>query len=244
MKQIAIDQPSYKFGPAAFKGVREQTEEILAGTPLFSRVDPDILKALAARARLSTFKKHETAVSEGCSKRMIGFVVSGLFICRRSSPAGLVFAFQHARPGTFFCELSLINSDYSGVEVVAASSSATALMFAADDFRQLMAQYPVISGLMVDELAERINSLSELSFELATMKIDARLRKTIGKLAREVGQLRNNGVIDPAPTHAELATMLGTTREVVSRSVTALCRDGLIETRRQSILIRCVDAFE
>ncbi|MCF1466154.1 Crp/Fnr family transcriptional regulator [Agrobacterium vitis] len=243
MKQISLDQVQYKISAPSLNGLHEQTQNLLARSPLFSDLDSDIVTAIAAKGKLLSFDKNEVVISEGSSKRMIGFVVSGLFVCRRSSPAGMVFAFQNARPGAFFCELSLISDNPCGIEVISTSSACKALMFAARDFRLLMEQYPVISSRMVDELTVRINSLSELSFELATMKIDARLRKTIGKLARETNQLRDGGIINPAPTHAELATMLGTTREVVSRSLTMLCREGLIETSRQAIMIRSVDGF-
>ena len=94
---------------------------------------------------------------------------------------------------------------------------------------------------MLDELTARINRFANLSFELATMKLDVRLRRTIRDLARQTDQWYDGGIIRPAPTHAELAAMLGTTREVVSRSMVTLTRVGAITTGRQQIQIRSIE---
>ncbi|MCM2290799.1 Crp/Fnr family transcriptional regulator [Allorhizobium sp. BGMRC 0089] len=192
---------------------------------------------------LKKYDKNDLVVSEGGQKRFIGFAITGLFVCRRCSPNGLVLALQNVRPGCVFNEMSLLDVSESSVEVAAAVDQSSALMFPVAVFRDLVAKYPILSSRLIEDMVARIGSLSELSFELATMKTDDRLRRTITKLALESDQLKDGGLICPAPTHAELASMLGTTREVVSRSITALCREGLIETSRQYILIRSAEAL-
>jgi CRP-like cAMP-binding protein len=42
----------------------------------------------------------------------------------------------------------------------------------------------------------------------------------------------------PAPTHAEIATLVGTHREAVTRELNELARLGVLEKRRGKLLIR------
>ncbi|MQT12370.1 Crp/Fnr family transcriptional regulator [Segnochrobactrum spirostomi] len=228
--------------PAKPPAVESLALSIIASHPLFADLAADEQRALVARGRLAAFDKDETVIAEGHANPRFYVAVTGQFSCRKASPHGLVFAFDQRRPGEFFGESALLHHRPSEIEVVAATAS-TAWMLAGRDLAALMDRHPWISRRLIDEITRRLDDLANLSFELATMKVDERLRRAIEKLARASHQLHDGGVIRPAPTHAELATMLGTTREVVSRALTALCREGLIETGRQQILIRSASSF-
>ncbi|MDQ0456218.1 Crp/Fnr family transcriptional regulator [Rhizobium paknamense] len=221
----------------------DNIDVFIAASPLFRKLDLQTARAIISRGTFRDYDKNEIVITEGSEKRLVGFAVKGLFVCRRCSPNGLVLALQNIRPGNVFCEMSLIDVSANNIEVASGADKSCALLFPVKVFRELMLQHPALSGSMIEEMAGRINSLAELSFELATMKTDDRLRRAISKLALETDQLHDGGMIYPAPTHAELASMLGTTREVVSRSIIALCREGLIETSRQSITIRSAHAL-
>jgi predicted transcriptional regulator len=47
--------------------------------------------------------------------------------------------------------------------------------------------------------------------------------------------------IVPAPTHAEIANRVGTHREAVTRELNRLLQIGIIERRRDSLLVKDVD---
>ncbi|MGL3607008.1 Crp/Fnr family transcriptional regulator [Rhizobium sp. G187] len=231
---------------SAFASPRPSGSEIASlGTScaLFRGLDPQAIRTIVSRGYHRSYSKNEIVVTQGSEKRLVGLAVSGLFVVRRCSPSGILLALQTIRPGDLFCEMSLIEAGENQLEVAAGSEKSSALLFSVRTFRDLMAQYPPLSARLIEQMAGRINTLAELSFELATMKTDDRLRRAISKLAQETDQLRDGGMIYPAPTHAEFASMLGTTREVVSRSIIALCREGSIETSRQSITIRSAEAL-
>jgi CRP-like cAMP-binding protein len=208
--------------------------------PLFRDLGEDDLNRVLALGRTVAMEKGEIAIPQDTRCNEFYLTLSGAFSFRKSSPSGLVFELGKATAGEFFGENILLADHPSPVEVVAASQ-ATVCIFRAADFRGVLGQHPSIARRMLDELTARINRFANLSFELATMKLDARLRRTIQDLARQANQLHDGGIIRPAPTHAELATMLGTTREVVSRSLILLSRNGAISTGRQQIHIRSVN---
>jgi len=215
---------------------------VKGGPSLFTELNDAELSAALSYGRPIIFRKDDTVIREGEAAKGIYLATSGVFACRKSSPSGLLFALGKIKAQEFFGEAALVEGRPSEMEVVAACD-ASALIFGVSDFNGLMERHPSITLRMIEEMALRISRLETLSFELATMKLDDRLKRTIESLARESNQLHDGGVIRPAPTHAELASMLGTTREVISRSLTSLRRQGTIRTRRQEIHIRSVNSL-
>lgn len=208
-------------------------------SPIFADLSPCDVRDILARAQLTTYARDDVALRAGEAPRAIFFPLSGRFACRRISRDGLLFVLQRVSPGEFFGEAALVCDAPCDIEVVAIERS-RAYAFAAQDFWRIMESHPSVSRRMLRALSSRVGQYAERTFELATMNVETRLRRTIGKLAEESDQLRDGGVIRPAPTHAELAHLLGTTREVVSRSLMAMTKQGSIRTGRQEIMIRSV----
>ncbi|BAF89786.1 putative transcriptional regulator [Azorhizobium caulinodans ORS 571] len=232
-----LPPPAGRSVQAARMPAKAEVPPVVARSCLFQGLTGDEVARIFARAHPRSFTRDEPVITDGDLPERLYFVTEGSFICRKTSPAGLVFTLGQLHPGSFFGESGVIGGRRSDMDVTA-TGEAAALGVPASDFRHALERHPSISRHLVDEMAARIAALTLLSFEVATLKLDARLSRAIAKLARERDQFRDGGLIRPAPTHAELAAMLGTTREVVSRSMTALSRQGLIETRRQEILIR------
>ena len=207
---------------------------------LFSDLSDDDRVRVMALGRQVPMAKGHVAIPQDSKGNAFYLIQSGVFAYRKSSPSGLVFELGKASAGEFFGENILLVNYPCEVEVVAATD-ACVHVFRAVDFRGVLSQHPSIARRMLDELTARINRFANLSFELATMKLDVRLRRTIRDLARQTDQWYDGGIIRPAPTHAELAAMLGTTREVVSRSMVTLTRVGAITTGRQQIQIRSIE---
>lgn len=240
----SLSQPRPDGEPSAVpaRGTGHSPPPGIARIGLFEGLEGAEIARIFSRSRLIAYGKDDIALAEGSEPAALFFVVSGAFTCRKASANGILFTLAHLRAGDLFGENALTGRPW-GVEVTALEASQVCAV-PAGDFRAALERHPSISRRLIDVMAERISELATLSFEAATMKLDTRLRRTIQKLARERNQLRDGGIIRPAPTHAELASMLGTTREVISRSMTSLSRQGMIETRRQEIHIRSAEALD
>ncbi|GGF70563.1 transcriptional regulator [Azorhizobium oxalatiphilum] len=227
------------FAPATGKG---GPPPVITEMSLFRGISAEDRARIFVRGRMMTFVRDEVALAEGEVPDLIFLIASGQFACRKTAASGLMFALCQLNAGTFFGESALVHGRASEMEVTATRRS-TVWALPASDFCAAMEGHPSISRRLIDEMAVRIGVLATLSFEAATLKLEARLCRTIQKLALEADQLRDGGTVRPAPTHAELASMLGTTREVVSRAMMGLARRGVIETRRQEIHIQSVEGL-
>ena len=88
-------------------------------------------------------------------------------------------------------------------------------------------------------MATRLRRADDLIGNLALRDVGSRLRRTLVELANERGEVRDDGVlIRRRPTQQDLANMVGTCRETVSRLLSAMSRGGLIVSRGRTLLLR------
>ena len=93
--------------------------------------------------------------------------------------------------------------------------------------------------MLARELAQATRNIAEIASDLALTDVTTRLARLLVVSSRTQGELTPEGILLPLGlSQSEIAHLLGTAREVVSRSFRALERDGLVERRRQSVLIR------
>jgi CRP-like cAMP-binding protein len=75
--------------------------------------------------------------------------------------------------------------------------------------------------------------------ELATQQVEQRLARTLLRLVQRAGRRVDAGVlVDVRLSRQELAEMTGTSLFTVSRVLTRWQEAGVIETRRQRVLVR------
>ena len=101
------------------------------------------------------------------------------------------------------------------------------LMVSRGTFEQLMADLPAFRHQMLALFSSRLSRLLALMEGMAFAPVEQRLAAL---LVEQGPQVR--------ATHQELADMLGTAREVVSRQLGAWAEEGVVETGRGLVLVR------
>lgn len=106
------------------------------------------------------------------------------------------------------------------------------------DLEQILAAQPQLALKMLQALGERLREAEDFLQMLATSDVRSRLLYLLSKLAEQFGVVRGNMVhLDLDLTHQELANMIGSTRETVTATLSALSREGVVRTGRRSIEI-------
>ena len=93
-------------------------------------------------------------------------------------------------------------------------------------------------------LVRCVRDLTERVFAFSTLGVQNRLHAELLRLARDAGMDGNTARIDPAPRHSEIASRISTNREQVTRELSALRKQGLVETAGRAIVIRDVARLE
>jgi CRP/FNR family cyclic AMP-dependent transcriptional regulator len=102
------------------------------------------------------------------------------------------------------------------------------------DFKQCLADHPEIAYTLIRILTKRVRTLSTNVRNLALLDVNGRVARTLLSLATSIDK---HLVIDQKLTHQDLASMVGASREMVSRILKDLANNGYIHVERRRITL-------
>ena len=103
---------------------------------------------------------------------------------------------------------------------------------------QLMEKYPRLAINAARLLAVRFRELQDRYRELATERVERRVARTLLRLAKQLGQKVEAGILINMPlSRRDLAEMTGTTLYTVSRILSKWEQAGLVKTGREQVVI-------
>lgn len=202
--------------------------------PLFRGLSPEDFAGIEVPFTERRLGPWEILFHQNDRSRDVHFLLSGTLIALYWTADGREVIFTRFAPGDHLGELAALDEGERSLAVVARSET-TVLTIPGQTFRQLFDQVPALRWRIAQALVSRIRSLTARNLELTTYSVEQRVASYLFGLAVDRGQLRAGGVIDNAPTHAEIASTIGSNREMVSRIMSALAKKGAIRTARQRI---------
>ena len=107
----------------------------------------------------------------------------------------------------------------------------------AAEFMALMRQYPSVAEAVLVKLADLVRALSQRLYELSE-PVPVRICTELIHMAEARSQDGRTARLRPPPKHADIASRLLTHREAVSRPLSDLRREGLVERGRGELVIR------
>lgn len=110
----------------------------------------------------------------------------------------------------------------------------------AQDFLNILARHPLMMAKVVMAMAKQIFRLEETVRSMALESAAVRLARHLLALS-ETGEPDPEGCLLPPQTRDEMAGVIASSRETVSRILAAWSRDGVLATRGRRIVIRDPD---
>jgi CRP/FNR family cyclic AMP-dependent transcriptional regulator len=202
--------------------------------PLFRGLRPTDFAGIEVPFTERRLGPWEILFNQKDQSRDVHFLLSGTLIALFWTADGREVIFTRFALGDHFGELAALDDGDRSLAVVA-RSEATILTLPGATFRQLFDQVPALRWRITQGLVSRIRALTARNLELTTYSVEQRVASYLFGLAVDRGQLRAGGVIQDAPTHAEIAATIGSNREMVSRIMSGLAKRGAIRTARQRI---------
>lgn len=201
------------------------------------RADIDLIASLST---LRLARRGETISTQRSAADPVCFVISGRFqlsLCRHFRKQVLL---RIVGPGEHFGELHALTG-LSFDLIARAETEARYIQMASEDFVRLLRELPGLSLRLLTKTACQSLAQIERIFELSTLHLRDRVRAEILRLATGMASNGAPLVISPAPTHEMFASIVGGTREGVTRELRALTREGVIAVARRQITITDVD---
>jgi CRP-like cAMP-binding protein len=206
--------------------------------PLLSNLSDEELVSLAAMLARRRAPKGSFIVYADDPGPSLMFLLRGKVKITLGSDDGKEAVLANLEDGDFFGELALLTGEDRSANVVALGDCEL-LVLSKEDFHQHLMKNNGLVFAMARELALRLRSASNRIGDLALYDVYRRVARTLKSLGTQAeGQEPPIFVIEDRPTHQELANMVGTSREMVTRAMKDLEEEGCIVVEGKRIEVR------
>lgn len=204
--------------------------DILAAVDLFRELSASARETMATILKCRTFRRGDVLFNEGESGEGIWILNRGAVRLVKSDSEGRERLLKIVRPGEVFAEIVLFDGgDYPATAIAADAGCATVIYNR--DAQELMRQHPELSWHFLRAFSRRLRDAYERMHIITGSDVVSKLAGLLLQLSREQGKLKIS------ISQQDLADMLGTARETISRSLAVLADQDLVTVRRNRIEI-------
>ncbi len=205
------------------------TLEKIRNFPIFSGLEEQTLRELAFAVAEQSLQAGQIVFFQGEEARYVYIVARGIIRVRRLSPEGKDIVLHYLGPGRVVDPASAVDG---GPYTVTADALTKATVYALPPgtFRQLVERDRHLASNLLRELAGRTRHLTNMVEEMALHTVRARLARFLLQQAELKDQYR-------PWTQAEIASQIGTVREIVGRVLRDFASKGLITRQGGHIVI-------
>jgi len=207
--------------------------------PMFSGVSTEILESIASLLIERRFPKHKTIVEEGAPGDYMYIISEGRVKVTKLSGDGREKILELLDVGDFFGEMSLFD-DAPRSASVKAMSDVRIMALARNDFLRLLGSSPGLALSVIQELTRRLRQVDEQASSLSFQRVKERTMGLLVRLAKEASSHEGRRKT-PVLTHQQIADMIGTSRETVTRAVKGLKDEGWLEQEGKHYLVPAED---
>jgi CRP/FNR family cyclic AMP-dependent transcriptional regulator len=216
----------------------------LARVPLFGRLAPAQLDALAAVATTRRLAAREELFHKGDPATQVYVVASGRLKVTVASGDGGELVLNLLDAGQVVGELPLLLGGERTASVVALEPSELVVL-ERREFLRFLREHPEASVELLTVMAERVVRLSEGMEDTALLAAPARIAKRLLALADAFGEEGPDGVrVVIRLSQGDLASLAGTTRETVNKQIRAWTREGIVSMAAGSVTLHRRDVLE
>ena len=205
-------------------------ESELARLSLLSLLTPAQRAEIAPLMQERAFARREIVASQGETSSFLGFLLEGRLQGVDFTVDGREVGLYFVEPGGYYGELAIIDGKPGAEFVIALTKSRVALL-PREHARKLIFANPHIAEVLLLNLAERVRSGTAQRTILSLPNVFQRLCAQLLLLGG------NASLIPHAPTHQELAIMINTSRETVTRSFQLLQSQNILQRDGNSLKI-------
>ena len=211
---------------------------LLRQVSIFQELSEAVLVDLGARCRPKVAEAGSVIVSQEEPGDALFVIGHGRVKVVLYGETGREIILSILKGGDFFGEMSLLDSQPRSANVVAIDE-AHLLSLDREAFQTHITAHPSTALAILAELSRRLRHADEVIGNLALLDVYARVARAIRDLAQKHGEPVEGGLlVRERPTQQEMAGLIGTSRETVSRALNDFTRRGLLEMNGKQILVR------
>ena len=189
------------------------------------------------------YKKNEMILFEDELDTRLFIIIKGTVKLTRISEEGREYIFSFLGEGDFFGELSLLEDEIRSTNAVAVKDS-TIISFQRSDYVKIFRQFPQITLNLLREMTQRLRERDRLIKSMSLQNATGKVACTILRFADDAGDINMGQVEIPRlPPHRDIANMVGTSRETISRAINMLTEQGYLQKEGGRLIIKDYENF-
>lgn len=209
--------------------------------PLLAGVEQETLSLLAPQLRFIKIKKHNVVIEVDSPGDQLMFLISGRLQVVDVTEDGRRVGLSFLAPGEYFGELSIIDNLRRSASVVACEDSLIASLPRGPAL-MLFYHTPLIAERIMRRLAYKLRSSGQYRNILGIPNASQRVFALLNRFT--VVAPGGLVLIEKMPSQQEIAIMVNTSRETVSRSIQALIVRGVVEKDLRRLIVRRPDELK
>jgi len=221
----------------------DQRMEVLAQCAWFQNLSASALAELAKHGRERTLTRGQVLFTANEPAAGLYIVLSGSVRAFRENIDGREQTIHVESVGGMLAEVPVFDGGPYPSTTMAEEDSEV-LFLAKEDVRQFLMQHPEVALTALAILAKKLRTVASLAEQLSLKDVSQRLATLLLEEARRKNAHLQDGVSFPLPlSHSQLASRLGSVREVVTRSLQKLVQQEIVAIHGHRISILNLQAL-
>jgi CRP/FNR family transcriptional regulator, cyclic AMP receptor protein len=221
-----------------------ENEEFLRKIPIFSSLNDNIISEIATLGKRKVYNKDSVILFQNQSDSALIVVLKGQLRISKMSKEGNEVTLDTLKEEEFWGETEILNGKPPAVNV-AAETDSEVFIISRNDLMNLFNTRPEYSISVLSELTRLLRNLNSRIKSLSIKAADGKVASVIMQLVDDFGVVKDGAIeVENVPLQQELASMAGTSRETISRTIRSFAKKGLIELEGQKLRIKNYDKFK
>lgn len=210
---------------------------ILGRLPFFAGLPKKALESVNQRFVEVGYQPGDMVYAAGDPAERLFVVAEGKMKLLQHAANGRNVLLDILTTGEFFGNLTVLGADVYA-DTAQAQAPSCVLSIRSEAFREVLNEHPELALKTLAVMAERLKAANRRVLQLSSMPVEKRIAFTLTELGRKLGRANETGLLIDVPlSRDDLAEMTGATPETVSRVMSQLQTNGIIESGRQWVAI-------
>ena len=211
--------------------------QYLENVGIFASVPRDSLRDLASRIQPRQYPTGTVIVGQEDKGDSLFVITKGRVKVVLYGDSGREMILSMLREGEIFGEMALFDNQPRSASVIALDDTDALVLDRSAFVRHLMS-HPSTAIAILAEMSRRLRQADRIIGDLALLDVYGRVARMLKELARKEGVDTGGGLlIKERPTQQEIASMVGTSRETVSRVLSDFAKRGLVTMTGKQIIL-------
>ena len=211
--------------------------------PLFQDMETSMAERYARSCFWKDYDEFELVIDVEDETTEVRFLLSGSARIIHRIAVGKEVILGEMIAGDFFGEIAAIDNEIRSANVTTLTRTRICIM-PQKIFMEILEKDPVVNCKVLKVLTQRVRALNLRLAEHSFLQAKHRLYSELLRLSKPRPGHEGQRSVSPPPIQRELADRIGSRREVVSRELNSLEREGIVQKTRGAIVIAKVGELQ